>query len=291
MPDDVRLARLVEPRFRLGPPLGAGAFARVHRAYDREARAWRALKHGPDVARLRAEGERLARVSSPHVVTSHGVIADDRYAALCLALAEGPDALRYVRGAAPEPGSETSRRPRRNLPMAFGAPLQEEGHSGYVALGAEGVDRLRVVIRGALRGLMAVHAAGLVHLDVHAGNLRLVDGRAVLLDFDGARAPGPVRGQAATAHALAPELAEGRALPASDLYALGVFLFEALTGRAPFEGGGPAVLVHKLTVAAPRVHELVTGAPEDLDALAAALLARLPAARPEARDALSMLAP
>ena len=101
--------------------------------------------------------------------------------------------------------------------------------------------------------------------------------------------PGRVRDQAATAHALAPELAEGRALPASDLYALGVFLFEALTGRAPFEGGGPAVLVHKLTVTAPRASDLVPGVPEALDALAAALLARAPSARPHAGDALGQL--
>ena len=288
-PDDTRLAALVEPRFRLGPPLGAGAFSRVHRAYDREARCWRALKHGAHVDRLEAEGERLARVRSDHVVRSHGLLNGGHYGALCLELVPGPDALSYVRGDGPRKAIETARRPRRNLPMAFGAALQEEGTSGYVPLGGGGLGRLRHVLRGALQALQAVHHAGLVHLDLHAGNLRVSEGRPVLLDFDGARAPGRVKDQAATAHALAPELAEGRAVPASDLYALGVMLFEALTGRAPFEGGGPAVLVHKLTVEAPRVRDLVAEVPPELDALAAGLLARAPGRRPSAAEAEAML--
>ncbi|MEM1414368.1 MAG: serine/threonine-protein kinase [Myxococcota bacterium] len=289
-PDLARLTTLAEPRYRLGPPLGEGAFASVHRAYDRRTRRWVALKHGPDADRLRHEAGCLGRIADPHVVGLEGHLDGPDYAALALELLEGPDALSFVRGAAPREAPESAGRPRRNLPMAFGSPLQEEGRSGYVPLDAEGARRLRSVLRGALRGLGAVHAAGLLHLDLHAGNLRVVEGRAVLLDLGLARPIGAtMRGQLATAHALAPELAEGRAGPASDLYALGVLLFEALTGRAPFEGGGPAVLVHKLTVAAPRASELIEDVPADLDALTADLLARAPGARPSIDDALARL--
>ena len=95
-----------------------------------------------------------------------------------------------------------------------------------------------VVLRGALLGLIAVHAAGLVHGDVKPTNL-LIDrhGEAMLIDFGLARPAG-----ASSAGALAgspaymsPEQIRGDDVDArSDVYACGAVLFELLTGRRPY---------------------------------------------------------
>lgn len=78
--------------------------------------------------------------------------------------------------------------------------------------------------------------------------------------------------------------------PPSDLYSLGVLLFEALTGELPFSGSGREVFVRKNTVSAPRAGLLVRDVPEDLDELCANLLDRRPSVRKTAREVVGGLA-
>ncbi len=109
--------------------------------------------------------------------------------------------------------------------------------------GALGIDRTLDVVAQAARALHAAHERGVIHRDVKPANLMVTpDGRVKVTDFGIARpddhepltATGQVMG---TAHYLAPELARGRAAtPASDIYALGVVMYECLAGRRPFEG-------------------------------------------------------
>jgi serine/threonine-protein kinase len=109
--------------------------------------------------------------------------------------------------------------------------------------GALGTDRTLDVVAQAARALHAAHEHGVIHRDVKPANLMVTpDGRVKVTDFGIARpddhepltATGQVMG---TAHYLAPELARGRAAtPASDIYALGVVMYECLAGRRPFEG-------------------------------------------------------
>jgi tRNA A-37 threonylcarbamoyl transferase component Bud32 len=109
--------------------------------------------------------------------------------------------------------------------------------------GALGTDRTLDVVAQAGRALHAAHERGVIHRDVKPANLMVTpDGRVKVTDFGIARpddhepltATGQVMG---TAHYLAPELARGRAAtPASDIYALGVVMYECLAGRRPFEG-------------------------------------------------------
>jgi serine/threonine-protein kinase len=139
--------------------------------------------------------------------------------------------------------------------------------------------------------LAAAHRAGVVHRDVKPANVMLVRTgeveRAKLLDFGvasalvgGARLTrlGAVIG---TPEHMAPEQGAGaQATPAFDVYALGVLLFEMLTGAPPFSGEPRAVLRDKARVDAPTVGSHRRGLDPLLAALVDACLARDPAARP-----------
>jgi tRNA A-37 threonylcarbamoyl transferase component Bud32 len=107
-----------------------------------------------------------------------------------------------------------------------------------------------------LAGLAAAHEAGVVHRDIKPGNIFLRDGRAVLADFGIARvaganpapetvwdagvptaaAPGTITG---TPGYMAPEQLQGECSPRTDLYAAGLVLYEAMTGRA-WQNAAPA---------------------------------------------------
>jgi serine/threonine-protein kinase len=97
------------------------------------------------------------------------------------------------------------------------------------------------VATGIAAGLDALHAAGIVHRDIKSSNILIdTEGTAKLTDFGLAKGraytvltrPGQVMG---TLDYLAPELIKGRpAEPATDIYALGCTVFEAVTGRTPF---------------------------------------------------------
>jgi serine/threonine-protein kinase len=106
-----------------------------------------------------------------------------------------------------------------------------------------GPDRSLMYLAQAARGLHAAHRCGVIHRDVKPANLLVMpDDRVKITDFGIARpqdhepltATGQVMG---TAHYLAPELARGhQATAQSDIYALGVVLYECLAGHRPFEG-------------------------------------------------------
>ena len=79
------------------------------------------------------------------------------------------------------------------------------------------------------------HRAGFLHLDLKPSNIVCEGGRAKVIDFSIARRPGPGHRGAGTLHYLAPEQARGDAVaPATDVWGIGVVLFEAATGRKAF---------------------------------------------------------
>ncbi|MDC0717579.1 serine/threonine-protein kinase [Nannocystis bainbridge] len=137
------------------------------------------------------------------------------------------------------------------------------------------------VIRAALAqlcsGVYALHRAGLLHRDLKPSNVLVSgEGRLKIVDFGLAQlADGGYEGLAGTAGYLAPELLAGAPpSPASDWFAVGVMLYEALSGRRPRVPPGPTP---------------IDGAPADLLALCRDLLAENPAARPSGRDLLLRL--
>lgn len=103
-----------------------------------------------------------------------------------------------------------------------------------------------------LEALSAAHRAGLVHRDISAGNV-LVDaaGRVKVTDFGIARATDErtltqTGAMIGSVHYMSPEQARGEAVgPASDLYSVGILLFELVTGRKPFESDNPVKLALK----------------------------------------------
>ena len=273
-----RGSSLAGGRFALSRCLGRGGMGVVYEAYDEERRGKVALKLlaglSPDgVYRLKNELRALRGVTHENLVVLHELFGEGARWYYTMELVDGVPLDRYVR-------------PR----------------------GALDVARLRACLDQLFAALAAIHAAGKLHRDLKPGNVLVTaTGKLVVLDFGLAvdAQPGGV-GQTVSEHAIcgtpsymAPEQAAGRAATeASDLYAVGVMLYECLTGRLPFTGATGEVLAAKQRDDAPSPSSQEAHVPADLERLCASLLARDPAARrlgglssrrPRAPDLLSLV--
>ena len=177
------------------------------------------------------------------------------------------------------------------MELVTGQTLRERLNDGPIPAG------LAVAITDqAAQALASAHGAGLVHRDVKPGNILLIDDGPVphvkVTDFGIARAtiddarlantdltdPGTVMG---TMKYIAPEVVEGHAADGrSDVYGLGVVLFEMLTGRVPFEACTPlATAIARLNEDPPRPRQLRAGVPRSLEQVTLKALARDPSDR------------
>lgn len=150
------------------------------------------------------------------------------------------------------------------------------------------------IMEAVLAGLAAAHKAGIVHRDLKPENVLLADdGRIKIGDFGLARA---ASAQTATGAALlgtiaylSPELVtRGVADSRSDIYAVGIMMFEMLTGEQPFKGEQPMQIAYQhANDAVPRPSKKNPKVPSELDELVLWATARDPEDRP--RDARAML--
>ncbi len=153
------------------------------------------------------------------------------------------------------------------------------------------LDELMQLLREVGCALDAAHASGVVHRDIKPTNLFLHRGGAPatkpmwkVLDFGVAKLTA-TRGTltagliVGTPAYMAPEQAGGKVSAASDLFALGVIAYRALTGQAPFGGSGWADTIYSIATSMPARPSELAAVPEDVDAVLAIAMAKDPSDR------------
>jgi serine/threonine-protein kinase len=260
---EVKEEAVVDGRYRVLRRLGSGGMADVWLAEDTHLQREVALKvlhrrFAQDrefVERFRREAESAAGLQHPNVVAVYdrGEFEGTYY--IAMQYVEGPTLKELIeRGLAP----------------------------------AEAVALIRQVLEAA----RFAHRHGIVHRDLKPQNVIVdADGKAVVTDFGIARAgvseitqTGSVMG---TPHYLSPEQAQGfEVTSVSDLYAVGVILYEALTGSVPFEGESAVAVAMKQVSAVPQrpssINPQVSAA---LDAVVMRALEKEPGQRFQSADA------
>jgi hypothetical protein len=154
--------------------------------------------------------------------------------------------------------------PRGGEPLLFVTMELVEGVTLTEVLRREGrlaPEEVLRIVRQIASGLEAIHGAGIVHRDLKPDNLMLVPGagRVVIMDFGLARLAGSTDVSITETGAIvgsplymAPEQLEGRDVtPATDIYALGLIIYELITATPPFEGEGAIALIAKRLHATP----------------------------------------
>ncbi|MGJ9402431.1 Stk1 family PASTA domain-containing Ser/Thr kinase [Arthrobacter sp. KK5.5] len=262
---DPLIGRTVDGRYRVNDRLARGGMSTVYLATDLRLQRDVAVKvlypHLAEdprfVQRFEAEAITAARLSHPHVVSVLDQGVDGNIAYLV---------MEYVRG-----------RTLRDL-LGDGGRLSPR--------------RALDLLEDVLEGLSAAHVAGLVHRDMKPENVLLShDGRVKVADFGLARATsnhtatGTLVGTVAY---ISPELVTGAPSDArSDIYAVGIMLYELLTGRQPFEAALPInVAFRHVNEVVPPPSNLLPGLAEDIDEIVQWCTAKDPEERPHDAEAL-----
>ena len=209
------IGTLISERYRLEEKIGSGGMSSVYRAFDPTLERWVAIKlmhrdisHDPDqLERFRREARAVAQLNHPHVVTVIDAGEDDGAPYIVFEYVEGETLKHRIRRLGRLPVSEA---------VAYAIEIG--------------------------RALEAAHASKLVHRDVKPQNVLIdPDGRAKVTDFGIARSL-EAQGLTATGRVLgttdyvSPEQALGHEVGGqSDIYSLGIVLYEMLTGEVPFQ--------------------------------------------------------
>jgi len=296
--EDVAEPAFESKRFEIVRRIGQGGMGIVYEAIDRERGGTRvAVKtlrnaSADHLLRLKREFRVMQEVQHPNLVALRELVCEDERWFLAMDLVDGVDFLEHVR--APPLALATE-----SIPSSRGeAHLSETGPTQPVVRVREAPvfdeARLRDALRQLAEGLVALHAAGMVHRDIKPSNVLVTrDGRVVLLDFG--LVAETLTGNSSTAMVgtptyMAPEqAAAGEPGPEADWYAMGVLLYEALTGRVPFEGAALQVMLRKQNETPTPPSAVAVGVPEDLDALCNALLRFTPRERPTGGAVLRQL--
>lgn len=258
--------------------LGHGGMGDVYKGYEPQLDRQVAIKVLPAefsrqeemVKRFYAEASAAAKLVHPNTVEIHFIGQDE------VASADGPPskvhffAMRFVEGESL--ADLLARRQRLN------------------------VDESLAIIEQALAGLSAAHRLGMVHRDIKPGNI-LIDRerqRVLLADFGLVKslqaaasmtASGVIVG---TVDYMAPEQGRGETVDArADLYAIGVVLYQMLSGRLPFQADSPTGMIFKhVYETPPSLHAVAPDVPQPLADIVSKLMSKSPDARYQTVEAL-----
>jgi len=245
-------------RYRIVALLGRGGMGEVYRADDLKIGQPVALKflpldfeHDPDrLQRLLGEVRIARQITHPNVCRVHDVVEFAGHHCITMEYVDGEDLAALLR--------------------RIGRLPQEKALDLARQIGA---------------GLAAAHVQGIVHRDLKPANI-MIDGRgrARITDFGLAAAAEAVRGAEAqwgTPAYMAPEQLAGEAItPRTDVYALGLVLFEMFTGRKAFEGSATPALGSHVETTSARPSSIVPGLDPVIDAAILKCIERDPARRP-----------
>ena len=249
--------------YRILQPLGSGPSGEVFRARD--------LVHGGDVALKRFSADNHSADGLSRYAEAAAVAADIPDTTACRLIELVPDqaqsfaVLEYI--------------PGRDL----GEYLRARGPLGW--------PEAQPLFARCAAALMAAHRAEIVHGALKPTNIRLIEPPGApplprLLDFGIAALRPPAKPGATRVYEAraieyqAPEQLLGLpATPASDLYSLGVLLFEALTGHAPFTGRPQEIAQHHLRTTPPSPRVFEPALPDIAEMIVLGLLAKPPEAR------------
>ena len=242
------LGTVLGGRYRLVELLGQGGMATIYRAHDSQLDRDVAVKllrpeygRDPDFgSRFRQEAKNAASLNHPNIVSVYDYGQDEAGPFIVMEVVEGEDLATIIRRSGALPPRQVAR-----------------------------------IVAETARALEAAHARGIIHRDVKPGNVLIGrDGRVKVTDFGIARAvaeaqmtlPGVTLG---SVHYFSPEQARGeQATAASDIFSLGIVLYELLTGHRPWEGdSAAAVAMARLAGPVPDPATKRAGIPPELAAI------------------------
>jgi serine/threonine protein kinase len=276
--------------------------------------------------RFKGEFRALASLKHRNLLELYELVTHNEQWLLTMELVKGRDFLNFVRPGGEKPATQQQGddltevvdvEAWTNPALADGAIGDAQPENDVLAYPADAVHRgtldprrLRSALQQLFEGLKALHASNRIHRDLKPANVLLFDAdeRLVICDFGlvttrpiermasrlgdqfSAGAGSTTNGEiAGTLAFMSPEQATGHAIaPASDYYAVGVMLYQALTGQVPFDPRLPRqVAIRAKSEQRPRHPRAINAdAPEDLSDLALALLDPDPAQRPGYSDVM-----
>ncbi len=259
---------LLNNRYKLIEPLGSGGMAVIHRAIDTMLERTVAVKilredYSSDTnfrEQFKQEAKAAANLSHPNIVTVYDFGFDDDQVFIVIEYVDGTDLKSLIR----EKG-------RFSVEETVGLMVQACAGVGYA------------------------HRAGLVHCDIKPHNMLVSrEFRLKVTDFGIARALATIHPEEksevvwGSPHYFSPEQAGGGApSPASDVYSLGIILYEMLTGKLPFEASEATDLAKMHQVEQPiPPRRLNPAIPKALEDITLKVLSKEPAARYRTADQL-----
>nr|MBP7681151.1 serine/threonine protein kinase [Deltaproteobacteria bacterium] len=280
-------------RFANPEAIGSGAGGTVYRVFDHERNAVVAVKAlrkptADSIAGLKREFRALTRFDHPNLLQLHELLCWDGEWLVTMECIDGVNFLEWVR-----PGYQLRRSETRDseaVAVAEDASPTGSGSSPFVHVdtGTLSEGRLRDALGQLALGLDVVHRSGRLHRDIKPSNVLVTrGGRVVVCDFGlvtDLRSASEGSAIVGTPSYMSPEQAAGAPLGTpSDLYGVGVMLYEALAGVRPFAGDSEEIMVRKQRVTPVAPSELTQATvPVDLELLAMRLLSIDPALRPSA---------